>query len=130
MKFTSKQYAQALYEILKESEQEKTPAVLRNFIKILKSKKDFKKISSIQKEIENIEFARNGQTLAEISSPYKISNKSIESIKKFISFFLKKGEKSIIVKNKIDKNLIGGFQVRAEDYLIDANVKRHLLKLK
>lgn len=130
MKYASKQYAEALYEILKESDYRKSNLYFVNFIKLLKSKKDFKKMRFIESELLEIERREKNIADVEVLSPYVLSSKTENEIKKIISFFVRGTKKEIQIKNKIDENLIGGFKARFGDYLIDASVKNLLLKLK
>lgn len=130
MKYTTKQYAEALYEILKEHKLDKRDLFLANFIKLLKLKKDFKKLWFIESEL--LEIGRREKNIIDIDvlSPYALSSKTENEIKKFFSAFIQKGEKKIQIKNKIDGDLIGGFKARSGDYLIDASVRNLLLRLK
>lgn len=130
MKYTSKQYAEALYEILKDKSSDEKLALFQNFIKLLKSKKDFKKLRFIESELLEIERSEKNIVDVEILSPFTVSNKTKNEIKKIFSFFVSGDEKEIRIKNKIDEDLIGGFKARMGDYLVDASVRNLLLKLK
>lgn len=130
MKYTIRQYAEALCETLKEHKLDKKDLFLANFIKLLKSKKDFKKLRFIENEL--LEIGRREKNIIDIDvlSSYALSSKTENEIKKIFSAFIQKGGKEIRIKNKIDGDLIGGFKARAGDYLIDASIKGLLLKLK
>ena len=130
MKYTSKQYARALGEILEKKSPEKRKAVLNNFIKLLEKQKDLKKISLIAKELERIYLTKKGLLKAEIISGWPFSKDSVNKFKKSASSFFKHKPNLIILEQKINKNLIGGFQLQADGRLIDASVKNMLVKLK
>lgn len=89
-----------------------------------------KKMDFIVQELKRIYLTKNNLLMAEATSPYSLSGLSIRRIKKFISSFSKLKIDSIILEQKTDKNLIGGFQLKINDRLIDASVKNMLLKLK
>ena len=99
-------------------------------MKLLRKQKEFKKLNFIVNELEKIHLTENNLLKAEIISPFPLSKTLTKQTKKFISSFFKRRLKAIILEQKIDKNLIGGFQIKVNDYLIDASVKNMLLKLK
>ena len=37
---------------------------------------------------------------------------------------------NVILQNKIDKNLVGGFKIQVDDFIIDQSIKRKLSDLK
>lgn len=129
MNYTSKQYARALWEILEKKPPQKRREAIDNFLRVLKNKKDFKKINFIVKEFEKIFFTKKRVLKAEITSPFPLAKKSAAQIKKFILSFFKERPNSLFLEQKIDKNLIGGFQIKSGDYLIDSSVKNILSKL-
>lgn len=129
MKYTSKQYAQALWEILEEKPLKERKMILNSFIRLLKKQKDFKKISFIEKEFERIHLTKNNLLKAETITPYLLSGAAINKIRKFISSFFNHKINLIILDSKINKNLIGGFQIKTQDILIDASIQSFLKKL-
>jgi len=130
MKYTSKQYAKALWEVWEKKSPDKRTAILGSFIKLLKKQRAMKKLNFIIQELEKIYLIKNNLLKAEITAPYPLSKASSERSKKFISSFYKHRPDKIILEQKIDKDLIGGFQIKVDDYLIDASVKNMLVKLK
>ena len=130
MKFSSKQYALALNEILKNSPPGKRDGFLINFVKLLKSKKDLKKIRFVEEEMNKMFFSERQEIEAEITSAYDLSGNSLRDIKRAIGDFLNKDVEKIILKQKIDEKIIGGFKAKFGDYLLDASVRNYLLKLK
>ena len=143
MRYTSKQYAKALWEVWEEKSPDKRTAVLGRFIKLLKKQRAMKKLDFIIQELEKIYLIKNNLLKAEITTPFPPSKISLERIKKlvphlfaaqqkgagFISSFYEHRPDKIILEQKIDKNLIGGFQIKVDDYLINASVRNMLLKL-
>ena len=144
MKYTSKQYAKALWEVWEKKSPDKRTAILGSFIKLLKKQRAMKKLDFIIQELEKIYLIKNNLLKAGITAPFPPSKISLERIKKlvphlftaqqkgagFISSFYKHRPDKIILEQKIDKNLIGGFQIKVNDYLIDGSVRNMLVKLK
>lgn len=129
MQYTSKQYSQALWELTEKKSPKERKVILDNFIKLLKKQKDFRKIDFIEKEFEGIYLAKKNLLKAEITSSYPLSKISIAKIKKFISSFFSHKINLITLSYKINKDLIGGFQIKTEDNLIDASTQNLLKKL-
>lgn len=130
MKYTTKQYAEALYEILKDQNSHKKNLYIANFIKLLKLKKDFKKMRFIESELMEIERKEKNIADIEVFSPFVLSAKTENEVKKIFSSFVQGAEKDFRIKNKISEDLIGGFKAYYGGYLIDASIKNLLLKLK
>lgn len=130
MKYASKQYARALWEVWEKKQSRQSVTVLGGFIKLLKKQKQMKKLDFIVQEFEKIYLAKNNLLKAEMTAPYPLSKRSLEKTKNFISSFYKHRRNKILLEQKTDKNLIGGFQLKTGDYLIDASIKNMLTKLK
>lgn len=62
-----------------------------------------------------------------IYSTILLSNEQILLIEQKVSKLLKA---NVTLKNKIDKDLLGGFKIQVEDYIIDDSMKSRLEKLK
>lgn len=130
MKYSSDQYAKSLYASLKETPRKEIGVVLRNFVEILKTKKDLKKLLFIEERFKKIVFEEKKETEAKIFTAMTVSSKIKDKIKKTAADFLKKNPEKIKTIFEIDKNLIGGFKIKSGDYLIDGSVKSILLKLR
>ncbi len=130
MKYSSDQYAKSLYAVLKETPAKNSGAVLKNFVEILKAKKDLKKLRFIEECLRKISFEENKETEVKIFTAMPVSLEIKNKIKKKTADFLEKNPEKIKTIFEIDKNIIGGFKVRSGDYLIDGSVKGMLLKLK
>ena len=63
-----------------------------------------------------------------VTSMIPLTSVQLERLKVSVSKML--GLKNLPIKNKIDKNLIGGLTVRAGDWFLDASLRRDLNNLK
>ncbi len=117
-------YAQALYEAVHEVRPEDHDKVLENFVAILNQNGDMAMYEQIETEYKKIDGAAHGIKQVEITSAHPIDTKGlIKDLNKII------GEK-MEVREKIDKDIIGGVVVRVDDTLIDASVRNSLNNLK
>jgi F-type H+-transporting ATPase subunit delta len=123
-KFTSKQYAQALYEAVHETNAKDHDVVLDNFVKILAQAGDLNKYPEIEKEYHLLEMKEKGISSAEvtIAKDMEINSALINQLNEII------GGK-IDIKKKVDEGIVGGVVVRVDDTLIDASIKTQLENL-
>lgn len=123
MKNSSKQYAIALYNTLRDISDKQLSSTLKEFAAMIA--RDHK-LSSANKIIEEfIHYAKkqDGVQEIEITSAHELDEKTIAKIKKSI------GEK-VEAKVKIDESILGGIKIKIEDKILDASLKTQLLKLK
>lgn len=121
MKYNPRQYAQALYESLKEAED--FDSVFKNFYNILLRNNDLKLINKIIEKIEEIDKEERGVVEVEVTSAKEIDKELVSKIRELI------GEKAEI-KAKTDSNLIAGLKLQIDDLLIDGSIKAKLNKLR
>lgn len=130
MKHSSKQYAHALSGILEKIAPREREAVIKRFVKILRIKRDLKKMPFIESELRKIDLEKFGFTEARVFMPFTASKETEKKIKNFISGFLGKDESKIKLASEIDENVVGGFIASVDGYLIDASVRNILARLK
>lgn len=124
MKFTSKQYAQALYDAVQETAPKDQDKVLDNFVKVLVENGDIGKHSEIEEEYLNLEMKSKGISQAEVTVA-----KDVEMNSSLINQLNEIVGTKIEVKKKVDAGIVGGVVVRVDDTLIDASVKTQLSNL-
>lgn len=124
MKFTSQQYAQALYDAVHETHGKDHGLVLDNFVKILAQNGDLGKYQEIESEYKLLEIKEKGFKQAEITvaGEMEINSELINQLNGII------GNK-VEVKKKVDKGIVGGVIVKVDDTLIDASIKTQLENL-
>lgn len=123
MKYNPRQYAQALYDSLKDVKENEIDSVFKNFYSILLRNNDLKLISKIIEKIEEIDKEERGIVEIEVTSAKKIDKDLALKIREII------GNK-VEIKEKIDPSLIGGLRLQINDLLIDGSIKAKLNKLR
>ncbi len=124
MKFTVKQYAQSLYEVLTDSNPKDHDRVIDNFVTVLKGNQDLAAYEKIVQEVETM-FNADQQT-----SKIEVTTASEASITPALLKELNKLAKSKAdITTHIDETIIGGVVIRVDDQLIDASVKTQLNNL-
>jgi len=127
MKFTPKQYAQALIEALQDTSPKDQEKVLDNFVKVLAENNNLRLFDQISQEFHTLDLAKKGIVQATATSAHPINK---ENEKAIIEELNKLAKKKIELKTKVDENLIGGIIIQMEDQMIDASVKNQLEQLK
>jgi len=120
MRYNPKQYAQALYESLREVKD--ADLVFRNFYNLLVRNNDLKLLSKIIEKIEEIDKEERGAVEIKIASTKKLEQEIIEKLRKLI--------KNAEIKEEIDPSLIGGLKIQIGDLLIDGSIRAKLNKLR
>lgn len=119
MKFTSQQYAQALYDAVHETKDH--DVVLDNFVKILAQNGDLGKADEIEMEYRKLEMKEKGIVQAQVTVAREVNVNSaiINEMNEIV-----KGK--VELKTQVDEGIVGGVVVRVDDTLIDASVKTQL----
>ena len=119
MKFTSQQYAQALYDSVQETNPNDHDKVLDNFVKVLAANGDLGKHAEIEAEYHRLEQKAKGFSEVNVTFAQEHNEKILNDLNSVVN-----GKAEF--KTKIDGNIIGGVVVRVDDTLIDASVKTQL----
>lgn len=129
MKISPEKYASALFELLKDANNQKEANILiSNFISLTVKNNDFYQIDKIIKEFKKKWDQEFRLIKAEIISVYPISS----DVEKVILDYVKKEAKmtQVEIENKIDKEILGGVIVKYDDRIFDASLKTKLNRLK
>ncbi len=123
-KFSTKDYARALYEAVHETAPKDHDVVLDNFVKILAQNGDLGKYEDIEKEYTLLEMKEKGISEAQVTvaREMNINSTIIEELNNVV-----KGK--VELTTKVDEGIVGGVIVRVDDTLIDASVKTQLNNL-
>lgn len=121
MKYTHRQYVQALYESLQDTKPTSHDKVIENFIAILKQNGDLTQYEQIISEYEVYDQEQRGVKQVEVvtASETKLNKPLLDELNAIV------GQKTEL-KQKVDDNLIGGVVVRVDDTLIDGSIKKQL----
>lgn len=124
MKFTVKQYAQALYESISDTNPKDHDKVINNFIRVLKENDD---LTSYEKIIDAFE-----SLLGEVANTSKIEittateAAAAPNIIKELNAYAKAQGQQAEITTKVDEMIIGGALIKVDDTLIDASLKSQL----
>lgn len=127
MKYSSKNYAQALIDSLSGAGPADENQILDNFVKVLAENNDLRLFEQISEEFHKLELAKKGITQVEVTTAHPINRENEQEILDQLNR-IAKGHYE--VKKKVDESLIGGVIIRMEDQMIDASVKNNLEQLK
>ena len=101
--------------------------LVKNFFQILIIKKRIFYLDKIIEEFLKLISLKRGEVTGNLISPKEIDENSILEIQREISTNIKR---SIKLKPKIDKSLIGGIIIQIGSLMIDASIKNKLQKYK
>ncbi len=122
-KNSNKQYALALYEVIKKVKGNELNKILYAFAEKLAKDHKLKQAERIIAEFIRHAKAEEGIKEIEIITAQEVDQKIIDKIKKIF------GEK-VEATVKVDEGLIGGVKVKTGDKILDGSVKTQLTNLK
>jgi len=128
MKITAKQYAQSLYESLKEKSETEIKLTIHNFVSVLAKNNNLKLSSEIMAAFREIWDEEEGQLNVELTSARTLDKKSKEIILDYLKERLSVSQ--INLTEKIAPSLMGGFILRYGSRIIDGSLKNNLFKLR
>lgn len=121
MKFTIKQYAQTLVEVLEGTASNHQDKVIDNFVAILKANGDLAAYEKIITEVEKLlaERASTSQVTVTTAGDTNVAPSLLKELNQF-------GKGKLEVTKQTDEEIIGGVVIRVDDTLIDASLKTQL----
>lgn len=124
MAITAKQYAQALYDSLREVTEKDHDTVIQNLTSLLRQNNDLDKYEEIITHYEALEQKGLETTEAVVTTagPNRIDHESLEALNVL-------ADKKVKVTQVVDESIIGGVVIRVDDTLIDASLKTKLDQL-
>lgn len=128
MKISTKQYAQALYELTLGKSESEVGIVVEKFVKELVKNNQTKSATKIIDNFNNIYNRENGIIEAEIESREQLQTEVLEKIEKYL--IKKYNAKQIILNKKINPEIKGGVIIKAGDEITDLSVAGSLNRLK
>ncbi len=119
MKTSAKQYAQALYESIQETNPKDQDKVLDNLVTILSQNGDLNKVEQIEAEYLALQNLEKGVKDVKATFAAERNTKILEGLNSVIQ-----GKPQY--SSKIKEDIIGGVVVRVDDTLIDGSIKTQL----
>lgn len=128
MKISNKQYAQVLFDLVKDTSLEKTKKIVSDFSKLLIARHETWRLDRIISEFKALYNKEFKIIKAEINSFSPLDKKIVDLLLDYIKKEAAASE--IEVGFKTDKNILGGVIIKHEDRIFDASLKFRLDKLK
>ncbi len=128
MKITSRQYAQALYDLTKDKQLAEIKQITKRFVELLINNRDLSKAKEISNRFQKIWLREENIVEANIVSARKLDKDVIKSVSDYIKKTTK--AKELIIKEDIDKNILGGVIIKYQDKIMDGSIKTKLIELK
>jgi len=123
---TPKQYAIALYESIKDSEGTELNQRIRNFLELIRKRKNMKSLNKIYKHFVAVYQEREQVLQAEVTASRDLGSKVKSEI---IHWLNKSTGRTSTLTELIDPTILGGVIVKFGDTLWDASLKNSLKKL-
>ncbi|MBI4034010.1 MAG: F0F1 ATP synthase subunit delta [Candidatus Brennerbacteria bacterium] len=117
-KYTPKEYARALYELVAENRSKDFRFILRGFVDALRKNNDLSKGGEIVRWFEKIYHWESGKPLFEVSAADEKSG----------ALLSRKIKGDVVFKK--DPGVIGGARIRINDEMVDNTLKARLERLR
>lgn len=128
MKTSAQQYAQALFEVVVDKPKKEIESGLKNFIVLLNDNNDLNKIDEIIESFQAIWSRENKELLAELTTARELGKASRDEVVNYLKKITK--TEKIDLKEKTDKEILGGFILKYNSKVIDGSLKTNLKDLK
>ncbi|MBU4256905.1 ATP synthase F1 subunit delta [Patescibacteria group bacterium] len=128
MKITPKQYAESLYQSVINKKDSRIKGILDNFVKLLIDNNDISKIDKIIGQFKKIWNREEGIVEAEAVSARELDKKIVKLLNGYIVQL--SGARKVLLKQKVDKNILGGVIIKYEDKILDGSLKARLKELR
>ncbi len=128
MTISSRQYAQSLFEVIGDKSKPELEKLVHNLGLILVRQHDLGQAVEIIKDFQEIWDREHGELTVELLSARQLESTGKELI---VSYLQKRtGMTKINLREKIQKNLQGGFILRYQSRIVDGSLRSNLEKLK
>ncbi len=128
MRITARQYAEGLYESVKNAEALNRPALIDRFLELMTRDRRRRDIPLVFRRIERIAEREAGAKRVEIVSSKTLSEASLHAIEREGKKIF--GEEKILFQQKIRSGLLGGAKFQTENETFDASIGGRLRQLK
>ena len=128
MKISTKQYANALYELTEGKDESQIDDLITKFVAQMKKMGDIKKAKEVVNQFEAIYNKKNGIVKAVVTTTRKLTDTENDEVMEFIK--KKYNVANVEIDTVIDKSIKGGIIIKVGDEVLDGSVNGRLNKLK
>lgn len=120
MKYTTRQYVEALLDALEDKSGRGRSEVIRRFLFVVRKNKDWAKLGRILQEAERQSLRKQGMRKVEVESAAPLSREFRKEIEKILG-------KKLVLEEKVRPELLAGMKILIDgEVLIDGSGKRIL----
>lgn len=117
---TIRQIAEAVLDLSKQHSEAQLAKAVAAYVVAERRSAD---LGAIMREVARLRNQR-GMTEATITTAVPATNAVKQEVKRLI------GDRNVVINEVVDKNVIGGVRIEANDYYLDLTVRNRLNKLK
>jgi F-type H+-transporting ATPase subunit delta len=128
MKISARQYAQCLYELVVTEPDDKVKEILPKFVALLEKHRALSLAPAVILAFTEIWNNQHGEVAAELTAARELKLEAKEIIINYLKD--KSGAKEVILDEKLDPNILGGFVLKYSNKIIDASLRSNLESLK
>ena len=115
------------YQVVQELFKDKLDAITFNFVLMVTEKKRIELLPAIIEEFRHFILKHRNMVEGELVSAVSLDSEQADKIKTNIETLI---GKSVLLKEDVDEEIIGGFVVKVEDLVIDNSIRYQLNKLR
>lgn len=127
MKITAKQYALSLFESIDGKKEKDAGGIIKIFFQLLVRNNQTILLNEILKQFINVWNKEKGIVEAEVISAKDLDKNTIKLLSNHIADLTK--AKEVVMKQKVDKDVLGGVVIRYEDQVLDGSLKTRIKDL-
>jgi len=128
MKISARQYAESLIATVSTQSELEMSVSLDNFAKMMLENRDLNRLDEIMRIFSKLWDQTQGELAVEFTGARSLAADLKTDLDKYLK--MKTGADKIVLTEKVDAAILGGFVLRYEDQVIDASLKQSLYDLK
>jgi len=126
MKISPKKYAIALADVVSKVAKNEQSLIAEKFFNLLLKRNALSLLPLIVEELEKYLDQQDGQIKAELFTAHQASQTITDGLSQFLT---DKSKEKVVLQERLDKGLLGGFILKWQDFLLDVSVKAELSRL-
>jgi F-type H+-transporting ATPase subunit delta len=128
MKPTVSQYARALLTLSQEASASEQKEVVKNFVELLKRRREIKKIPAVLRRLEQFLEEASGAKRVQAISARPLNEKEVEEIVAQAQEIF--GVKKIILEERVKPEIQGGILLKTDNEMVDVSMKSRVTGLR